>query len=215
MKIDFKTSMLLLTFGLPLLLLAFIGLLYFGNCGFNNNCSQAALAPVIHTPIPTLIPAAMPTAALGAGPAERSRCTVNAQTLLAAWVGGGYSETGPFEFTDQRGTLCTAAFADVQPLFSEVNLWYSGALACVSCHNSNLATAAVQMDLSSYAGILAGSQRTSPDVRGTDILGGGNWAAAKLNEMLFVKQLMPFGRPAGAVPPGGPTLLAGTPKVTP
>ncbi len=215
MKNDFKTYMLLLVFGLPVLLLFYIGALYFGNCGFSGDCSQASLAPIIHTPIPTLIPAAMPTLNLSAGLTERNQCTVSALTLLAAWVTSGYSDNVPFEFTDLSGTLCTGTFNDVQRLFTEANLWYNGALPCASCHNSDLANAAMQMDLSSYAGILAGSRRTSPETKGQDILGGGNWEASKLNDMLFISQLMPLGRTPGAVPPEGPTLLAGSPKPAP
>jgi hypothetical protein len=68
------------------------------------------------------------------------------------------------------------------------------------------------MDLSSYAGILAGSRRASADAKGNDILGSGNWGQSKLNEHLFVLKLMPFGRPPGAVPDEWATIFAGTPK---
>jgi mono/diheme cytochrome c family protein len=59
---DFKSGFLLLVFGLPVLLIGFVAALYFGNCGFNNDCSKASLPPVLHTPIPTLIPATLPLA---------------------------------------------------------------------------------------------------------------------------------------------------------
>jgi hypothetical protein len=64
---------------------------------------------------------------------------------------------------DINGTSCQATFTDIQPLFLEANLWYAGALACASCHNSDISAASANMDLSSYAGILAGSRRTSAE----------------------------------------------------
>jgi hypothetical protein len=72
-----------------------------------------------------------------------------------------------------------------------------------------LSAASAQLDLSSYAGILAGSRRAAPEAVGNDILGGGDWEQSLLNQQLFVLQKMPFGRPAGAVAERGPVILAG------
>lgn len=210
---EFKTWFMLLVFGLPAFLILFIAALYFGSCGFSGDCSKAAMAPLMHTPIPTLIPATLPVvASSGEQTGDSAKCTVTAQTLLSAWVSAGYSETEPFEFEDTNGTPCEASFADLRPLFSESNLWYAGALACESCHNANLASASAQLDMSSHAGILAGSRRTSPEAAGNDILGGGDWEASMLNQQLFVLKKMPFGRPPDAVPEEGPTIQAGHPK---
>jgi cytochrome c553 len=212
MKRNFQNWILLLVFAMPVVFIAFIAGLYFIPCGFNNNCAQASLPDIIHTPIPTLIPAAMPApGAVGASASGAARCTVNAETLLAAWVNAGYSEEDPFTFTDMKSASCQATYADVKALFQEANLWYNGAPACITCHNSNVAAAAANMDLSSYAGILAGSRRSSADVKGNDILGGGDWTQSKLNDQLFVQQKMPFGRPPGAAPEHGPVILAGYP----
>ncbi len=60
MKRDFKTWILLLLFGMPIFFIIFIAAIYIGNCGFDNDCSNASLPPKIHTPIPTLIPATFP-----------------------------------------------------------------------------------------------------------------------------------------------------------
>lgn len=209
---EFKSWFMLLVFGLPVFLIVFIAALYFGNCGFSGDCSKAALAPLMHTPIPTLIPATLPVAASSGEAVRTGKCTVSAETLLSAWVSTGYSETEPFAFEDVFGTPCEATFADVQPLFAESNLWHSGALSCASCHHADIEAASAQLDMSSYAGILAGSQRASAEATGNDILGGGNWEASMLNEQLFVLKKMPFGRPPGAVPDKGPTVLAGYPK---
>jgi hypothetical protein len=213
MKRDFKASMLYLIFGLPVFLLLFIIALYVGNCGFSMDCSQASLPEIIHTPIPTLIPATLPAAGLEGATAGVSKCSVTARTLLSTWVSSGFSETEPFEFQDANGNTCQATFADVQPLFTEANLWYSGALACSSCHNSDVMNASANLDMSSYAGIMAGGKRTSPETKGEDILGAGDWEASILFDMLFVKQQMPFGRPPGAVPPDGPVIQAGQPVI--
>jgi mono/diheme cytochrome c family protein len=211
MKRDFNTWVLILVFGMPLFFIAFISGLYFIPCGFNNDCSRADLPEIIHTPIPTLIPAGMPTQANGgAVAAAGAKCLVSAETLLSSWVNSGFPESEAFSFTDNNDTSCQASYADVKALFQEGNLWYTGAPACITCHNSDLTVAAAQMDLSSYAGIIAGSRRASADVKGNDILGGGNWEQSKLNDMLFIEQKMPLGRPAGAVPAHGPVLFAGT-----
>jgi hypothetical protein len=206
---DFKTAMLALSFGLPLFLMLFIAALYFGSCGFGAECTYRSLPAVIHTPIPTLAPAWLPTPEPGGESASAGKCTVEAETLLSTWVRAGYPESEPFTFTDLNGAACEATFADVRPLFGEANLWYSGALACASCHNVELSAASAQLDLSSYAGILAGSRRAAPEAVGNDILGGGDWEQSLLNQQLFVLQKMPFGRPAGAVAERGPVILAG------
>lgn len=214
MKSDFKTWMMALVFGLPVMLGLYIAFLAFGNCP-GGDCTRAALPPIIHTPIPTLIPATLPAQAAGGAEAAGSKCTVTAEVVLGAWVNAGYPETDAFGFTDLNGASCEATFKDLQVLFTEANLWYSGALPCASCHNSDIATASAQMDLSSYAGIVAGALRTSPDAKGQDILGGGVWEQSKLRDMLFVQKLMPLGRPAGAVPDAGPTVVLGTQKAAP
>ena len=215
MKRDFKATMLILIFGLPIFLLLFIVVLYVGNCGFSTDCSQASLPEIIHTPIPTLIPATLPAAGVAPSAGEQVKCTVTARTLLSSWVSSGYPETDSFQFQDSNSNTCQATFTYVQLLFSEANLWYNGALACTSCHNSDIALASANMDLSSYAGILAGGKRTSPEGMGEDILGGGVWNQSILNDLLFVKKQMPFGRPDGAVAPDGPTIQAGMPIQNP
>jgi hypothetical protein len=212
MKRDFKTWILLLLFAMPFFFFFFIAAIYVGNCGFNNDCSQAGLPAKIHTPIPTIIPASLPTASQADLAATSPKCTVNAKILLSSWINSGYPEEETFEFTDLNGAACEATFKDVEILFKESNLWYQSALACITCHNQNLAATAAKMDLSSYAGIIAGSRRTTPEAKGNDILGGGVWENSKLNEQLFVLKKMPFGRPEGAVADDGPTFSAGQPK---
>jgi hypothetical protein len=209
---NFKGSLMAVIFGLPIFLLAFIAFLYFGNCGFNNDCSQAGLAPIMHTPIPTIFPATMPVQSQNTGESGQGNCVVSAQVLLAAWVNDGYPETDPFSFTDNRGASCQATFKELQVVFTEANLWYQGALACISCHNADVANASANMDLSSYAGMIAGSRRTNGATSGNDIFGGGNWDSSKLNEMLFIKKEMPLGRTPGSVDEGGPVVLVGEQK---
>jgi mono/diheme cytochrome c family protein len=215
MKRDFKSCMLYALFGLPILVLLFIGTIYVANCGFSADCSQAGLPAIIHTPIPTLIPAVIPNRVGVMLVQPHPTCLVTARDLLSDWVNAGYQETQPFDFRDNAGNACQVTFADVIPLFTQPDLWYKGALACDSCHNSDLSIAAANLDMSSYSGILAGSRRTPPSGQGEDILGGGNWEKSILNQVLFVNQLMPFGHPLGSVAPNGPTIQAGSLITTP
>jgi mono/diheme cytochrome c family protein len=69
MKRDFKFWIVLLAFSLPVCAALFIGSIYFTNCGINADCSHGFLAPIIHTPIPTLFPATLPAATLS-GPID-------------------------------------------------------------------------------------------------------------------------------------------------
>lgn len=209
MKRDFKSCMLYALFGLPIFLLLFIATIYFANCGFSANCSQASLPAIIHTPIPTLAPVFIPTQAAPIPTETRAVCTVTGRDLLNAWVNAGYAETQLFNFRDINGNTCQATLANVITLFTQPKLWYAGALACDACHNADVSVAAAGLDLSSYSGVLAGSRRTSSVSQGVDILGNGNWEKSILNDQLFVYQLMPFGAPPGALAPDGPTIQAG------
>ena len=209
MKRDFKSCMLYALFGLPIFLFLFIATIYVANCGLSANCSQAGLPAIIHTPIPTLIPVSITTQPAPVQVDTRAVCSVTGRDLLNAWVSAGYQETQLFTFRDIHGNTCQATFADVITLFNQPNLWYSGALACNTCHNADVTVAAAGLDLSSYAGIMAGSRRTLSTNQGEDILGGGNWEQSILSDQLFIYQLMPFGAPAGALLPDGPTLQAG------
>lgn len=209
MKRDFKSCMLYALFGLPIFLLLFIAALYFLNCGFSTNCSQVGLPAIIHTPIPTLIPVSLVNTQPAAPVQTRAECSLSARDLLDAWVSQGYTETVPFDFRDNFGNICQATYTDVQPLFSKPNLWYSGALACEACHSSDISVAAARLDLSSYAGVIAGANRESPTSQGEDILGGGVWESSILYQQLFEYYLMPFGAPQGVLTADGPIIQAG------
>lgn len=166
------------------------------------------------TPIPTIIPATLPAPS---GPGKlaavdpATTCKVYAVDLIGAWVQAGASEEQPFEFTDAQGKTCQGVFAaDVQFLFTQSNVWYSGALSCSTCHGPDLAVSYAMMNLSDYQGIMAGSRRTSHDAKGNDILAGGDWPNARLYQV-FSTKWMPLGRPA-SLSEKGPLVLAGKPK---
>ena len=209
----FKIWVLILGFVLAALVVVFAGSLYVGSCSYRNNCMTGGRSRLIHTPIPTLVPATLQTNGLPFPSSSSSEnCTVTAETLLSAWVSAGSQETQSFLFSDMNGIGCEATFADVQPLFTQSNLWYPGALACTACHNANLSSAdSAQLDLSSYAGVMAGSHHSAGSATGVDILGSGNWSSAKLNQVLFVLRQMPYGRQSNGLPGAGPTVLAGLP----
>ena len=201
--------------GFFLILGLWFSIVYISSCGFTFTCNRSE--PLVdRTPIPTLIPATLPVQSTG-GDAVFNKCQIAAADLIGTWVSAGYPETDKFTFTDVKGQECEAVFGrDVQPLFLESNVWYPGSLSCSSCHNSNLATAQMNMDLSSYAGILAGSQRPNGEPKGKDILGGGVWENSVLRQMLHAENgastvnrpLMPLGRTAD-VPDNGPLIFAG------
>lgn len=200
------------------LVLGFISLIFISGCGFSLTCPQGQPL-VVRTPIPTLIPATLPAPDRTRVQVAFNKCQVAAVDLIGAWVSAHYPENDKFTFADVKATQCEATFKkDVQPLFTESNIWYPGSLACASCHQPDLAKALKNMDLSSYAGILAGSGRANGEPQGKDILGGGNWDQALLHQMLFApngqttigRPAMPFGRPAD-VPEDGPLVYAGAP----
>jgi len=148
-------------------------------------CNKGKL-PVDRTPIPTLLPATLPAMESPAGDvvAASDQCRVAAADLIGAWVAAGFSETEAFQFVDVNGQNCEATFEEVKPLFIEGNLWYSGSMSCVACHAENVAVSPAQLDLSSYAGIIAGSRRADAETTGTDILGAGKWESSLLYDFV-------------------------------
>ncbi len=216
MKRDFRYTIILLAFSLPVLAALFIGTIYLVNCGVNNNCFRGDLAPVIHTPVPTLFPVSLSTATPAQPNLQSSTpCSAPARILLQSWVSAGAQQNQPFTYNDSSGNACLTGYEDIQPLFTQAGLWYPGALACTECHNQDLSTASAGLDLTSYAGISAGAERSGASPTGIDILGGGNWGSAILNQVLFMQKSMPPGAPAGLLTGTGPMIQAGQPQVTP
>ena len=165
-------------------LLAWISFIYVNACGFTLTCNRGAFV-VERTPISTLIPATLPAMQTTIGEvAIPDQCSVAAVDLIGGWVAAGSSETDVFQFVDINGHNCESTFEEVKLLFIEGNLWYSGSLSCVSCHSVDVAVSPAQLDLSSYAGIRAGSRRADAESNGTDILGSGNWGSSLLYEFI-------------------------------
>lgn len=201
--------------GFVILILVWIAYVYVSACGFSLTCRKVSSLPPL-TPIPTLIPATMP-APQRAAAGEFNKCQIAALNLIGAWVSAGYPENDPFTFTDIQGHTCQATFyQDVQPLFIESNIWYPGSQGCSSCHYADVTQSIMNMDLSTYAGILAGSGRANGEPKGKDILGGGVWEQSLLYQMLYApngqttigRPAMPLGRPP-SVPAEGPLIYAG------
>jgi hypothetical protein len=184
MKDDFRKFMngTLIVFVVGLFV--WIGFVYVSSCGFSVNCIRGELA-IERTPVPTLIPAFLPVAEPVGAQAAADQCRAPAVDLIGAWVEAGTPPQDDFQFIDVDGRPCESTFAEVQPLFSEANLWYAGSLSCVSCHSVDLAVSPAQLDLSSYEGITAGSGRSDAASKGTDILGGSDWEKSKLREFLI------------------------------
>jgi hypothetical protein len=165
------------------------GFVFINACGFSLACRQGA-AVAERTPIPTLVPATMPALEIQNKPvaATSDACRVPAADLIGAWVSAKSPETEAFQFVDADGKKCEATFAEVLPLFTEPNLWQTDSLACVSCHSVDVTISPAQLDLSSYAGILAGSRREDEKSKGMDILGGGIWEKSMLYQSLSVSK---------------------------
>jgi hypothetical protein len=136
-------------------------------------------------------------------------CRVAALTLLGSWVQAGKPQSEAFPFQGTNGDACEGTFnQDVQPLFNQANIWYSGAVACTTCHGEPLDRADARLSLSRYESILAGSWRESATSNGQDILGDADsWTQSKLYIQIFTRQ-MPIGR-SPASPPEGPVIWVG------
>jgi hypothetical protein len=161
-----------------------VAFLFLNACGFSLACDKG-IPNVERTPIPTLMPAAMPAADMNMKAAPNPDvCRVAAADLIGAWVAAGSSEKEAFEFTDTDARTCEATFADVQPLFIEPNFWANGSTSCVSCHAADMKISLAQLDLTSYEGIQSGSRRADAESKGTDILGGGKWESSLLYQFL-------------------------------
>ncbi|MFQ5578147.1 MAG: hypothetical protein ACE5G8_14275, partial [Anaerolineae bacterium] len=136
---------------------------------------------------------------------------VRAVDFVGAWVDAG-APNGDFSFEDASGSSHTANFeANVLPLFTEADVWFSGSQACTDCHFAASEDSYHEMDLSTYEGILVGADVLSKPP-GEEIIEPGDWHASGLRARLRNNRM----------PPGwefdltesnrdGPTLVVGHP----
>ena len=192
--------------GFFMVLVFWFSVIYLSSCGFTLTCNQADHI-VVRTPIPTLIPRSGTNTQTEAGITEFDQCQVAATDLVGAWVSAGHPKTEAFPFSDVSGAPCEGMFAeDIQPLFLENSLWYVGSIGCVSCHNADLTERSGGLDLTSYEGISLGSRRVAGETSaGTDILGGEDWEASILHEVLVNQKLVPEGHAKES--PGDPVFV--------
>ncbi len=174
-----------------LVVLSWVSIVYVSSCGMTLTCNRASFK-IERTPIPTLIPATLPVSEISlqdADPvalsADPDTCHVPIVNFIGAWAVSEADEAEPFYFVDEDGKNCEAVFSDVQVLFNQPNLRGANSLACVSCHSGDLTVAPAQLDLSSYAGIMAGSRREGNKPKGADLLGDGDWKASLLYDFLI------------------------------
>jgi len=174
-----------------------LSLIFISACGLSFSCRQAQVK-FEGTPIPTLIPAAHVESQTGSVMVEFNKCQVSAIDLISAWVTAKSPETEPFSFSDIHGKPCEGTFAvDIQPLFVENSLWYTGAIGCIACHNSELAKLSGGLDLTTYDAILLGSRRVAgSSSAGNDILAGGDWQKSLLYDVLVNQGLVTEGHSA-------------------
>jgi hypothetical protein len=200
--------------GFLLVVGSWLALVYISACGFTLSCVRASPL-VIRTPIATLNPSHAMIQVEPENPEQFNACYVSAADLVGAWVKAGAPENGLFDFQDVNGDPCQATFAnDVQHLFVENELWYPGAIGCTSCHNIELTDKSGGLDLSSYQGIVAGTNRSYAGAKGTDILGGGNWDTSLLHDVLLMHGFVPQGH-SKDVPPIAPVFLYAGQHVAP
>jgi hypothetical protein len=125
-------------------------------------------------------------------------CEVKAVDLVGAWVDSGAPEVGSFDFAAMDDSACEGTFeADILPLFTENSVWYEGSQACTGCHFANSENSYHEMDLSSYAGILAGAD-VLEDPPGESLLGQSepgvgafNWGASEMRHRLRNNRMPP------------------------
>ncbi|MFQ5434852.1 MAG: hypothetical protein ACE5FD_08245, partial [Anaerolineae bacterium] len=120
-------------------------------------------------------------------------CELNAVGLIGAWVDAGASETDSFSFGG--GDLNFER--DVQPFFTENEMWYEGSQACGGCHFANSENSYHEMDLSTYEGMMSGGDVLS-EPPGVPIFGQSevgatdfNWGESKLRARLRNNRMPP------------------------
>lgn len=173
-------------------------------------CSPIQSGPA-RTPIPTLIPATLPVPKMMPLPISygTGECKIAALDLVGAWIKAGKPQEKIFPFTSIKNDSCEGIFlSDIQPLFRQPNIWYAGAIACVTCHGEDLTKSPAGLSLVDYQNILSGSHRKDASLQGNDILGDETtWEKSKLYIQIFTRQ-MPIGRPSTS-PEKGPIINAG------
>ncbi len=207
---DFKKIIYGVLVAFAAVIVIWVGYAFLSSCGFDPSCRKGQLL-VEYTPVPTLSAFHISTSPKTGGAGKFDKCEVKAMDLLGAWVDAGHPETDPFSFADVNGNPCEGAFnADIFPLLNENQVWFPASLSCTSCHNTAFTEGLGGLDLTSYAGILAGSGRASADVAtGQDILGGGNWKNSKLFQSLSLTENIPLGHPPLDYPASGLIVYAG------
>lgn len=185
--------------GFFLVVLSWLAIVYVSACGLTLTCVQASPL-VIRTPMPTLNPEHALQPIVKENAAQFNKCEVAAQDLIGAWVTAGSPEKDPFPFTDVHGNPCQATFPDdVQHLFVENELWFTGSIGCVSCHNPDKPDHNGGLDLTSYQGIQAGA-------KGASIVGDGKWESSALHAVLVEQGFVPAGH-SKDVPPLAPVYI--------
>jgi hypothetical protein len=174
-------------------------------------CSPIQSGPK-RTAIPTLIPATLPAPKSILLPVNYGNgdCKIAALDLIGYWVKAGKPQNNNFAFTSIDNSKCEATYAkDIQPLFSQPNIWYAGAIACVTCHGEDVTKSPAGLSLVDFDNVMSGSRRKDQSIKGNDILGDEtNWEKSILYIKIFTRQ-MPVGRPP-ASPEKGPIILVGT-----
>ena len=119
--------------------------------------TKSIKAMLVGTAIATV--AVVATACAGGGSSSVDENTPGALPivkLLEAWVKDG-APNGAFAYTDLSGNSANGTFnTDILPIFTTDEVWGEDTAACTSCHFDGTEDSSHEMDLSSYAGLMAG-----------------------------------------------------------
>ncbi len=111
----------------------------------------------------------------------------NAVKLMEAWVNAISSDPADSTIFFSYFGLDSLTFSDdIQPFFTDHNIWFPNSESCVSCHFDNSDASSHEMDLTSYKGIMLGA-----DAGDEPIIEPGDWSASSLRKRLRNNRMPP------------------------
>ncbi|RME05597.1 MAG: hypothetical protein D6803_08545, partial [Anaerolineae bacterium] len=163
-----------------------------------SGCEAPATLTVVPSPTPESTATPEATSPPQQEEAAIPGAAAKAVDLIAAWVEAGAPESEPFNYTGIDGNTYQGTYAeDIQPLFTQANVWFDGSPPCSSCHFANAENSYHEMDLSSHQGMMSGADALSSPP-GVPILGQSevgatdfNWDASKLKARLRNNRMPP------------------------
>jgi hypothetical protein len=111
----------------------------------------------------------------------------NTVKLMEAWVNSISANLGDSTNFFSYAGFDSLTFADdIQPFYTEHNMWFAGSESCVACHFDNSEASSHELDLTSYKGIMLGA-----DAGAEPILTPGDWSASPLRKRFRNNRMPP------------------------